>query len=454
MMNYEIYNEDCLKGMKNIADGTVDAIICDLPFGTTDLPQDKKIPVADMWKEFLRVTKKNAAIVLFSQMPFGAELISSNSSMFRYEIIYQKILPTGFLNANKMPMRAHENILVFYRHLPTYNPQFTWDKPYKAKTGSQPTTNYRNQKRKPHDSDGRRYPVDVLKFKQPICNNERSWHPQQKPIELLEYLVKTYTNDGELVLDATMGSGSTGVAAINAGRRFIGFELDAHFFDVAQIRMKETSERRERTIHLMTKSKTDIVEKATGELIPYENNARDNDGAVDAVAKSIAEFGFQVPIIIDSGNVIVAGHTRLKAAQKLGLEKVPCLIADDLTPEEIKAFRLIENKTNELASWDDKALNVELSELTDFNMEEFGFDVSKLKSVEISGAELSAEKISTTTQDVPKAKHSLTVILHKEQAKLIREAMKAVGEPKGVGNAQKAGNAIYEIIRSWTEIKK
>lgn len=453
-MNYEIYNENCLTGMKKIADGSVDAIICDLPFGTTDLPQDKKIPVTDMWKEFLRVTKKNAAIVLFSQMPFGAELISSNPSMFRYEFIYQKVLPTGFLNANKMPMRAHENILVFYRHLPTYNIQWGWSSPYKAKTGSQPTSNYRRQERKPRDSDGRRYPVDVLKFNQPISNAEKSWHPQQKPIDLLEYLIKTYTNDGELVLDATMGSGSTGIACMNTGRRFIGFELDAHYFDVAQIRMKEAAERWERAINLMSKSKTDIVEKATGELIPYENNARDNDGAVDAVAKSIAEFGFQVPIIIDSGNVIVAGHTRLKAAQKLGLEKVPCLIADDLTAEEIKAFRLIENKTNELADWDNQALNVELSELTDFNMQEFGFDVSKLQSVEISGAELSAENHASTAQGVPKADYELTVLLHKEQAKLIREAMKAVGEPKGVGHAQKAGNAIYEIIRQWTEIKK
>ena len=450
----EIYNEDCLKGMKKIADGAVDAIICDLPFGTTDLPQDKKIPIADMWKEFLRVTKDNAAIVLFCQMPFGAELITNNPSMFRYEIIYHKSMPTGFLNANRMPLRSHENILVFYRHLPTYNIQWNWSNPYTMKSSSLPTKNYRKQERKKHDSDGRRYPLDVLKFNQPISNAEKGWHPQQKPIQLLEYLVRTYTNDGELVLDATMGSGSTGVASINAGRRFIGFEIDKGFFDIAQIRMKEAAARRERSIHLMTKSKTEIIEKATEELIPYENNPRNNDGAVDTVAKSIAEFGFRVPIIIDSKNEIVAGHTRLKAAQKLGLKKVPCLLADDLTPEEIKEFRLIENKTRENASWDKKALNAELSELTDFDMKDFGFDTSKLESVDISGADLTPKKISATEPGIPNAEHEITVLLHKKQAEFIREAMKAVGKSRGVGKAQKAGNAIYEIVRQWTEIKK
>ncbi|MBR0287453.1 MAG: site-specific DNA-methyltransferase, partial [Selenomonadaceae bacterium] len=190
-MNYQIYNEDCLVGMKKIADGSVDLILDDLPFGTTDLPQDKKLPVDEMWKEFLRVTKANAAIVLFSQMPFGAELITSNLSMFRHEWIYQKALPTGFLNANKMPMRIHENILVFYRHLPTYNPQWDWAKPYKAKCNTQATLNYRRQERRPIDSDGRRYPTDVLKFKQPIANAETTWHPQQKPVEIMEYLIRT-----------------------------------------------------------------------------------------------------------------------------------------------------------------------------------------------------------------------------------------------------------------------
>ncbi|MBR0289672.1 MAG: ParB N-terminal domain-containing protein, partial [Selenomonadaceae bacterium] len=189
---------------------------------------------------------------------------------------------------------------------------------------------------------------------------------------------------------------------------------------------------------------------------PYENNPRQNDGAVDAIAKSIAEFGFKVPIVIDSGNVIVAGHTRLKAAQKLNMEKVPCLIADDLTPEEIQQFRLIENKSNELASWNTETLNEELSELTDFNMKEFGFDVSSLESVEVKGTELSAENLSPKTEPISSTtKERLIIILHKKQAALILEAIETVGEPKNIKvkvNRQSA--AIYEIVRQWTELSK
>ena len=236
-MEYKIFNEDCLEGMKRIPDGSIDCIIDDLPFGTTDLEVDNKVPIAEMWEQFKRVTKLNAAIVLFSQMPFAVDLINANRKMFRHEIIWHKVLPVGFLNAKKMPMRIHENILIFYRHLPTYNPQWTWSTPYKARNSSKPTENYRQHKRTPHDSDGRRYPVDVLKIPQPITSGEKLWHPQQKPVPLLEYLIRTYTNKGETVLDATMGSGSTGVAAINTGRKFIGFELDEKYFSIAQKRI-------------------------------------------------------------------------------------------------------------------------------------------------------------------------------------------------------------------------
>ena len=183
--------------------------------------------------------------MLFSQLPFAVDLINANRKMFRHEIIWHKVLPVGFLNANKMPMRIHENILIFYQHLPTYNPQWTWSTPYKARNSSKPTENYRQHKRKPHDSDGRRYPVDILKFPQPIVSREKLWHPQQKPVPLLEYLIRTYTNEGETVLDATMGSGSTGVAAINTGRKFIGFELDEKYFSIAQKRIdKAIAEKR------------------------------------------------------------------------------------------------------------------------------------------------------------------------------------------------------------------
>ena len=229
---------DCLELIKKIPDGSVDMILDDLPYGTTDCAFDKRLPFEPMWAEFKRVTKHNAAIVLFSQMPFGAELIMSNRKMFRYEWCWEKSLGVGFLNAKKMPLRCHENILVFYRALPTYIPQFTRGKPYK----SQPPTNTLNYGKRDGVSTGNDgehyYPRDVIKFRQ-VTNfsAEINVHPQQKPVVLLEYLIKTYTNAGETVLDATMGSGSTGVACVNTGRNFIGIELEEKFYKIAQDRI-------------------------------------------------------------------------------------------------------------------------------------------------------------------------------------------------------------------------
>ena len=239
-----IYNEDCLEGMKKIADGSVDAIICDPPFGTTDCVFDKRLPIEPLWEQFLRVTKINAAIVLFSQMPFGAELIMSNRKMFRYEWVWSKSLGVGFLNAKKMPLRCHENILVFYRKLPTYNPQFTKGKPFNKRQMKVTGKNYSHHEYQGGiNEDGRRYPRDVLLFA-----SIRDVHPQQKPVELLEYLIRTYTNEGEVVLDATMGSGSTGVAAINTGRKFIGFETDKNFYDIAERRIEAAIVQREQSL--------------------------------------------------------------------------------------------------------------------------------------------------------------------------------------------------------------
>ena len=243
-MSYEIYNEDCLEGMKKIADGAVDMILTDLPYGTTDCAFDKRIPFEPMWEQFKRVTKRNAAIVLFSQMPFGSDLIQSNRKMFRYEWIWEKSLGVGFLNAKKMPLRCHENILVFYRALPTYNPQFTKGKPYKPLHQGSCGKGYGWRRCRENiittSNNGRRYPRDVVKFYQVgNFNHTENYHPQQKPVDLLEYLIKTYTNAGETVLDATMGSGSTGVAAVNTNRNFIGFELEKEFCDIAQKRIDE-----------------------------------------------------------------------------------------------------------------------------------------------------------------------------------------------------------------------
>ena len=229
----KIFNEDCLEGMKRIPDGSVDAIICDPPFGITDAPFDKRIPFEPMWEQFKRVTKHNAAIVIFSQMPFGAELIMSNRKMFRYEWILHKTAGGGFLNAQKMPLRCHENILVFYRKLPTYNPQYTEGKPYFRPKTNFPSVNYGSQKNsQDRYSNGRRYPRDVLEIQMP-----HDVHSQRKPVELIEYLIKTYTDEGELVLDATIGSGTTAVACINTNRHFIGFELEEKFCEIANGRI-------------------------------------------------------------------------------------------------------------------------------------------------------------------------------------------------------------------------
>lgn len=237
-MEYKCYNGDCLELMKEIPDGSVDMILTDLPFGITDAPFDNRIPFEPMWEQFKRVTKHNAAIVLFSQMPFGAELIMSNRKMFRYEWCWLKTHYSGFLNASKMPLKGHENILVFYQQLPTYNPQFTKGEPY-TRICDRKSANYSNGKRfKQPDVISRefRYPVDYQLFR-----HEKKYHPTQKPTELLEYLIKTYTNEGETVLDATMGSGSTGVAAINTGRNFIGIEIEENFYDIAQKRILEAT---------------------------------------------------------------------------------------------------------------------------------------------------------------------------------------------------------------------
>ena len=234
----KIYNEDCLEGMKRIPDGSVDAIICDPPFGITDAPFDKRIPFEPMWEQFKRVTKHNAAIVIFSQMPFGAELIMSNRKMFRYEWILHKTAGGGFLNAKKMPLRSHENILVFYRKLPTYNPQYTEGKPYFYQNKTIKSGVYNGQEKiYTTYSEGRRFPRDVQKFKPQICCGEKTLHPMHKPVDLIEYLIKTYTNEGEMVLDATIGSGTTAVACINTNRHFIGFELEEKFCEIANGRI-------------------------------------------------------------------------------------------------------------------------------------------------------------------------------------------------------------------------
>ena len=224
---------DCLELMKDISDKSIDLILCDLPYGTTQNKWDTVIPFDKLWAQYNRIIKDNGAILLFSQMPFGANLIMSNPKMFRYEWVWEKENSTGFLNAKKMPLKKHENILVFYKHLPTYNPQMREGfKPYTMESGKG-SSNYGAYSSIHTENVGTRYPIDIIKFNR----DKEKLHPTQKPVALLEYLIKTYTNEGDTVLDNCMGSGSTGVACVNTNREFIGMELDEKYFNIAKERI-------------------------------------------------------------------------------------------------------------------------------------------------------------------------------------------------------------------------
>ena len=239
MKPIELWHGDCLELMKDIPDGSVDMVLCDLPYGTTRNNWDSIIPLNRLWERYKRVIKENGAIVLFSAEPFTSLLITSNIQWFRYDLIWSKTQGSDFLNANRKPLRSHENICVFYKKQPTYNPQKTDGKPYKAKSGETTSTNFGkfNGNHYTENNDGKRCPLSVLRFSGE--HNRGKQHPTQKPTDLLEWLIKTYTNDGETVLDNCMGSGSCGVACVNTNRRFIGIELDEGYFNIAKKRIEE-----------------------------------------------------------------------------------------------------------------------------------------------------------------------------------------------------------------------
>ena len=243
MSDVTLWRGNCLELMKDIPDKSVDMVLCDLPYGTTQNKWDKQINLQVLFTEYKRLVRIGGVIALFSQQPFSADLIQANRKQFRYEWIWQKSQGTVFLNANRMPLKIHENILIFYDKLPTYNPQKAEGKPYDRWYSGKKTTNYREFMGMSTSSpDGSRYPVDVINFAQCNCTAEKPMHPTQKPVPLLEYLIKTYTNEGETVLDNCMGSGSTGVACVNTNRDFIGIELDEKYFQIAQERIKTVSE--------------------------------------------------------------------------------------------------------------------------------------------------------------------------------------------------------------------
>ena len=247
-----IYNCDCLIGMQYIPDKSVDAIICDLPYevlhkNNEKVQWDRIIPFAPLWEQYLRVAKENAAIVLFCQGMFTAQLMMSQPKLWKYNLVWEKGRATGFLNANRMPMRSHEDIAVFYRKQPTYNPQMRVGDRHSRGNGLHKHTNqcYGNFKEikqkvgatydyaniKVVEPTGECFPMSVLHF-----NKEHSvdtWHPTQKPVDLLRYLIRTYSNEGDTILDNCMGSGTTAVACIKEKRNFIGFELNKEYYDKA-----------------------------------------------------------------------------------------------------------------------------------------------------------------------------------------------------------------------------
>ena len=245
----KLYKGDCLEIMdKLIAEGVkVDAIIADLPYGTTACKWDSILPLDKLWEQYERIIKPNGAIVLTASQPFTSALVMSNPKMFKYEWIWKKTRYSGNLNATRMPLKAHESILIFakgktkYFPIKTKAPEHLIDKrktinPSVVKDGGayNGSKGFVNIRKK---DDGTRYPISVQEFKNP---NNNSLHPTQKPIKLMEYLIKTYTNENEIVLDNTMGSGTTGVACVNTNRHFIGIEKDEKYFEIAKNRINDS----------------------------------------------------------------------------------------------------------------------------------------------------------------------------------------------------------------------
>lgn len=233
--NYELWQGDCLQLMDKIPNKSIDMILCDLPYGTTQCKWDTIIPFEILWKQYNRVIKDNGAIILFGSQPFTSELIHSNIKNYKYNWTWVKSKSSNFLNAKKQPLRTVEDICVFYKKQCTYNPQMVkLDEPRVIKRTQKTIQTTGHFESINHSVYTEAYPKNVLYY-----NNEMYLHPTQKPVELLEYLIKTYSNEGEVVLDNTMGSGSTGVAALNLHRKFIGIELESQYFEIAQKRIQD-----------------------------------------------------------------------------------------------------------------------------------------------------------------------------------------------------------------------
>ena len=239
MENITLWQGDCLELMQDIPDKSVDMILCDLPYGTTQCKWDTIISFDLLWKQYNRVIKDNGVIALFGAEPFSSKIRISNLKKYKYDWIWEKSKATGFLNSKKQPLRAYENICIFYDKGITYNPQMKKSTPYDKGQRKQQTNDDVYGKFEQvivKNESGLRYPRNVIYFKTAESEGKVD-HKSQKPVSLLEYLIKTYTNEGETVLDNCMGSGSTGVACVNTGRQFIGIEKDSAYFDIAKGRI-------------------------------------------------------------------------------------------------------------------------------------------------------------------------------------------------------------------------
>ena len=244
MPKIELMQGDCLEKMIAIPNRSIDMVLCDLPYGETQNIKDIQIPFDSLWEQYERIIKDNGAIVLFGQGLFFVDLVNSNRKLFRYDLVWNKQLSSGFLNANRMPLRVHENIAIFYKKLPTYNPQYTDGSPLHSKGKAYINKEHKNENygkfKMTDDSRSgctQKYPKSIISFQKP--HPSKAQHRTEKSVEMLEWLIKTYTNESETVLDNCMGSGTTGIACKNLNRNFIGIELDPEYFKIAEKRINE-----------------------------------------------------------------------------------------------------------------------------------------------------------------------------------------------------------------------
>ena len=260
----DLYHGDCLKEMGKIDDGSVDLVLCDLPYGTTYAPWDTPLDIDTLWQQWNRVLKQNGLIILFGAEPFSSRVRVSNIKRYWYDLVYKKRNATGFLGAKFKPLNNFENIMLFLgkdakAQSTTYNPQMTAGSPYNRKRKGELSELWRGGRRSETNNTGTRCPQRILEF----GRDKERFHSAQKPVALLEYLIRTYSNPGETVLDCCMGSGSTGVACVNTGRSFIGIELDDNYYEIAKSRILDAANMSEKTLKHEASEKTLKHEEVT-----------------------------------------------------------------------------------------------------------------------------------------------------------------------------------------------